>query len=155
MVGGSLIQLIAYGAQDLYLRGNPIVTFNKCNYRHSFGQCMHVLYNYSERKRKYNNFDIVYISWNSTVDDHLDDKFYQDQLKKYKNVTEMVFNTQSHKNVFYKGDVTICDLLSDYKNKSDAHKGSQNGHKKENELFHYAKKSFGMTRHNKRFFYDK
>ena len=152
MVGG-LMQVIAYGSQDMYLSGDPRLTFFKCSYRRESGQCMHVLFNsYSDRKRRYNNFDIVHISWASTVVEYLDDKLYQEQLKKYKNVTEIAFNADSSDIVFYKGDATICDLLREHKKKSDTHKWSQ---RKENESFHYAKKSFGMTRHNKRFFYGK
>ncbi len=33
MTGGALIQLIAYGAQDVYLTGNPQITFFKLVYR--------------------------------------------------------------------------------------------------------------------------
>ena len=32
-MGGGLIQLVAYGAQDLYLTGNPQITFFKVVYR--------------------------------------------------------------------------------------------------------------------------
>ena len=150
MVGG-LMQAIAYGAQDMYISGDPRLTFFKCSYRVESVQCMHVLFNsYSDRKRSYNNFDIVHISWASTVVEYLDDKLYQEQLKKYKNVTEIAFNADSADIVFYKGDVAICDSLREHKKKSDAHK-----QKKEGESFNYFKKSFSMTRHNKRFFYGK
>ncbi len=33
MAGGALIQLVAYGAQDVYLTGNPQITFFKLIYR--------------------------------------------------------------------------------------------------------------------------
>ena len=33
MVGGGLMQLVAYGAQDVYLTGNPQITFFKVVYR--------------------------------------------------------------------------------------------------------------------------
>jgi hypothetical protein len=33
MTGGGLMQLVAYGAQDVYLTGNPQITFFKVNYR--------------------------------------------------------------------------------------------------------------------------
>lgn len=32
-MGGGLMQLVAYGAQDIYLTGNPQITFFKCVYR--------------------------------------------------------------------------------------------------------------------------
>ena len=32
-MGGGLIQLVAYGAQDMYLTGNPQITFFKVVYR--------------------------------------------------------------------------------------------------------------------------
>ena len=32
-MGGGLIQLVAYGAQDVYLTGNPQITFFKVVYR--------------------------------------------------------------------------------------------------------------------------
>ena len=150
MVGG-LMQAIAYGAQDMYISGDPRLTFYKCSYRLESVQCMRVLFNsYSDRIRSYNNFNIVHISWASTVVEYLDDKLYQEQLKKYKNVTEIAFNADSSDIVFYKGDVAICDSLREHKKKSDAHT-----QKKESESFNYFKKSFSMTRHNKRFFYGK
>jgi hypothetical protein len=40
MPGGGLMQLVAYGAQDQYLTGNPIITFWRTTYR------------------RHNNFDI-------------------------------------------------------------------------------------------------
>jgi len=151
MVGG-LMQAIAYGAQDMYISGDPRLTFYKCSYRVESGHCMSVLFNsYSDRnKRRYNNFDIVHISWASTVVEYLHDKLYQEQLKKYKNVTEIAFNTDSADIVFYNGDVAICDSLREHKkNQMRINK------KKEGESFNYFKKSFSMTRHNKRFFYGK
>jgi len=33
MAGGGLMQLVAYGAQDVYLTGNPQITFFKLAYR--------------------------------------------------------------------------------------------------------------------------
>ena len=33
MAGGGLMQLVAYGAQDVYLTGNPQITFFKVVYR--------------------------------------------------------------------------------------------------------------------------
>jgi hypothetical protein len=33
MTGGGLMQLVAHGAQDVYLTGNPQITFFKVNYR--------------------------------------------------------------------------------------------------------------------------
>ena len=32
-MGGGLVQLVAYGAQDIYLTGNPQITFFKVVYR--------------------------------------------------------------------------------------------------------------------------
>ncbi len=32
-MGGGLLQLVAYGAQDVYLTGNPQITFFKVAYR--------------------------------------------------------------------------------------------------------------------------
>ena len=32
-MGGGLLQLVAYGAQDVYLTGNPQITFFKVTYR--------------------------------------------------------------------------------------------------------------------------
>ena len=32
-MGGGLMQLVAYGAQDVYLTGNPQITFWKVSYR--------------------------------------------------------------------------------------------------------------------------
>ena len=32
-MGGGLLQLVAYGAQDIYLTGNPQITFFKVVYR--------------------------------------------------------------------------------------------------------------------------
>src|SRR6056300_1756511 len=32
-MGGGLLQLVAYGAQDVYLTGNPQITFWKVSYR--------------------------------------------------------------------------------------------------------------------------
>ena len=32
-MGGGLLQLVAYGAQDMYLTGNPQITFFKVVYR--------------------------------------------------------------------------------------------------------------------------
>ena len=32
-MGGALMQLVAYGAQDVYLTGNPQITFWKVTYR--------------------------------------------------------------------------------------------------------------------------
>ena len=32
-MGGGLLQLVAYGAQDIYLSGNPQITFFKVVYR--------------------------------------------------------------------------------------------------------------------------
>ena len=32
-MGGGLLQLVAYGAQDIYLTGNPKITFFKMIYR--------------------------------------------------------------------------------------------------------------------------
>ena len=32
-MGGGLLQLVAYGAQDVYLTGNPQITFFKVVYR--------------------------------------------------------------------------------------------------------------------------
>ena len=32
-MGGGLLQLVAYGAQDVYLTGNPQITFFKASYR--------------------------------------------------------------------------------------------------------------------------
>ena len=32
-MGGGLMQLVAYGAQDVYLTGNPQITFWKVTYR--------------------------------------------------------------------------------------------------------------------------
>jgi hypothetical protein len=32
-MGGGLLQLVAYGAQDVYLTGNPQITFFKAVYR--------------------------------------------------------------------------------------------------------------------------
>ena len=32
-MGGGLMQLVAYGAQDIYLTGNPQITFFKVVYR--------------------------------------------------------------------------------------------------------------------------
>ena len=38
-MGGGLMQLVAYGAQDIYLTGNPQITFFKVVYRrHKKGQ---------------------------------------------------------------------------------------------------------------------
>ena len=34
MTGGGLMQLVAYGAQDVYLTGNPQITFFKVVYRY-------------------------------------------------------------------------------------------------------------------------
>ena len=33
MAGGGLMQLVAYGAQDVYLTGNPQITFFKAVYK--------------------------------------------------------------------------------------------------------------------------
>ena len=34
-MGGGLMQLVAYGAQDIYLTGNPQITFLKVYRRHT------------------------------------------------------------------------------------------------------------------------
>lgn len=59
MVGGGLLQLVAYGAQDVYLTGSPQITFWKVNYgRHSnFSVESYKMNTYG---RNYNNFEIQF-----------------------------------------------------------------------------------------------
>ena len=43
-MGGGLMQLVAYGAQDIYLTGNPQITFFKVVYRrHTNFSCESIL----------------------------------------------------------------------------------------------------------------
>lgn len=66
MVGGGLMQLVAYGAQDVYLSGSPQITFFRTTYRRHtnfsmdgieliYGTCSSTM-----SSRKYNNFDIIF-----------------------------------------------------------------------------------------------
>ena len=52
-MGGGLMQLVAYGAQDIYLTGNPQITFFKVEYifrkiyirlKSSFKVCYYLLF---------------------------------------------------------------------------------------------------------------
>ena len=47
-MGGGLMQLIAYGAQDMYLTGNPQITFFKVVYRRHTNFSMEVNKGYIE-----------------------------------------------------------------------------------------------------------
>lgn len=62
MVGGGLMQLVAYGAQDVYLTSNPQVTFWKVNYRRhtNFSVDSTTSYQINTYGRKYANFEIKY-----------------------------------------------------------------------------------------------
>ena len=42
-MGGGLMQLVAYGAQDIYLTGNPQITFFKVVYRRHTNFSMEVI----------------------------------------------------------------------------------------------------------------
>jgi len=45
MTGGGLMQLVAYGAQDVYLTGNPQITFFKVVYRRHTNFAMEAIEN--------------------------------------------------------------------------------------------------------------
>lgn len=65
-IGGGLMQLVAYGAQDVYLSNSPQITFFRTTYRRhtnfamdgieiEYGTC-----NSTMSFRKYENFDIIF-----------------------------------------------------------------------------------------------
>ena len=62
MVGG-LIQLVAYGQQDVYLSGDPQITFFKTVYRRyaNFATDMYGIetFRFNKFERKFNNFEII------------------------------------------------------------------------------------------------
>jgi len=60
MVGGGLMQLIAYGAQDVYLTGRPQMTFWSTTYRRhtNFSVMMESSFGPTKYDRKYANFEI-------------------------------------------------------------------------------------------------
>ena len=66
MVGGGLLQLVAYGVQDVYLSDSPQISFYSAKYRRyssfstdkieiSYGTCKRTM-----SLRKYTNFDIIF-----------------------------------------------------------------------------------------------
>lgn len=62
MPGGGLMQLVAYGAQDVYLRGSPNITFWKTTYRRNTNFTIKEMvrpYYYSDR-RTYVNFELLF-----------------------------------------------------------------------------------------------
>lgn len=62
MVGGGLLQLVAYGAQDVYLTGSPQITFSRVTYRRytNFSVDSTISYQINTYGRKYANFEIKY-----------------------------------------------------------------------------------------------
>jgi hypothetical protein len=71
---GGLLQLMAYGCQDIFLTGQPEITFFKVKYRRDSNFSMDVINGYDYKvndcmrefvysTRKYNNFVISRISW--------------------------------------------------------------------------------------------
>ena len=69
MVSGGLMQLVAYGAQDVYLTGNPKITFFKTKYRRHTNFAIETIgenNNHSELNEEENNFEYIEI-------DHLSD----------------------------------------------------------------------------------
>ena len=49
-MGGGLLQLVAYGAQDVYLTGNPQITFFKVVYRRHTNFAMEAIQQYGAIK---------------------------------------------------------------------------------------------------------
>jgi hypothetical protein len=82
-VGGGLLQLVAYGCQDIYLTSSPNITYFKIgsgidNCIEEVGQCS---------TRIYNNFEIRNISWiNEKGNLSFTEKKYDELCKKYDNM---------------------------------------------------------------------
>ena len=63
-MGGGIIQLVAYGAQDIYLTGNPQITFFKGVYKRHTNFAI----------EKYNQFGIGTINWGNKLTFNIDRK---------------------------------------------------------------------------------
>ena len=63
-MGGGIIQLVAYGAQDIYLTGNPQITFFKGVYKRHTNFAI----------EKYNQFGIGTINWGNKLTYNIDRK---------------------------------------------------------------------------------
>jgi hypothetical protein len=70
MAGGGLMQFIAYGAQDVYLRGDPCITFRKTTYRRfTTFSVENTLRSYNTDSRKYVNFEVLFDDKNNKYND--------------------------------------------------------------------------------------
>ena len=70
MAGGRLMQLIAYGAQDVYFAGSPEITYWKTTYRRQTNFSLEqTLRSYNTNMRKYNNFELLFDDKNNKYND--------------------------------------------------------------------------------------
>ena len=67
MVGGGLMQLVAYGAQDMYLSGAPQISFWKTTYKRYTNFTVEQISN-----RKYINFEILFDDKTTTKEIYYD-----------------------------------------------------------------------------------
>ena len=79
MVGGGLMQLVAYGAQDIYIQSQ----LDTC-ILNSYYTCI--------KERKYDNFELNTIYWCNKTNIRFTEKKYDELLDKYINMDYLIIN---------------------------------------------------------------
>jgi hypothetical protein len=152
-IGGELLQLVAYGAQDIYLTSSPNITY--WNMGSGIDNCMREVERCSTRK--YNNFEISQISWiNEKGNLSFTEKKYDELCKKYDNMIYLLRADLSNiEFTTIKGNVGIRkNLDKQIIMAKDLRK--ENEKEKEKRRCGSSKlDKFGIKRHHKRGFYGK
>lgn len=157
MVGGGLIQLVAYGAQDLYKR----------MYEHEYNidECMKVT-NITGR-RTYRNFEIQQISWYTNGNASFTVNKYKELNEKYNNLEFITMNFNDMLDFkIEKGNEMISKKLKEQDKKAKELRERNREIDKKNEKQRKAfdeeidrenckKNNRKGPRHHKRFFYGK
>ena len=122
---GGLMQLVAYGAQDVYLTGNPKITFFKTKYRRYTNFATEIVgenNNYNGQNEGENNFEYIEIDHLSDLNFGINDKCCVcNENLLTKDMECFLFNKYSddkylhHKCVdeMWNGDIYDEDYLSD------------------------------------------
>lgn len=88
--GGGLLQLVAYGAQDVFLSGNPQINFFKTSYKRYTNFSMARTISSNNYHRKYANFEIKMNIDSNDLDLELDMIFPTNINLRNLNKTEIV-----------------------------------------------------------------
>jgi hypothetical protein len=94
-MGGGLMQLVAYGAQDIYLTGNPQITFFKVVYRRHTNFSMEAIEQTLEGSRGAGNIQTATISRNGDLiyKAYFEVTFNKDTLNNYYNAGAYMIDT--------------------------------------------------------------